>query len=169
MNGAARMYRKPGELSLILFGGNGQTPNTAASFGNVYTLNPSLYTDEDYGQVFPFYTTYFFLESEKAQALQLNLGRLMVSYTSMYCASVGNVSVTILCDRLDNPWPIVISRNPGLVPKFDVEMGGGYAQAQRMAFRIASSPITGTDNGFDLSKFVAWLKNSRMLVRGAAQ
>ena len=42
MAGAARMYRSPSQLSVCLFGG---------SFFNVYTLNPNMSTDDDYGVI----------------------------------------------------------------------------------------------------------------------
>jgi hypothetical protein len=168
-NGAARVYRQDGTLTLVLFGGNGQTPGAAAGFGNIYTLSPGLFTDQDYGQIFPYYTTYFFVDPEKAAALQLPVGRLMLSYMTMFISGLGTVTPTPLCDALTNPWTVNATRTLGAAPMFDLEVGGGYAQAQRMAFKIASVPVTGTDNSFQLSRFVAWFKAAKMPIRGAAQ
>lgn len=169
MNGMARMYRSANELTMIFFGGNALALGAAAGFGNIYSLNPAKYTDDDYGQINPYYITYFAPSGEEAQALQLDQGRKMLAYQSGFISALGNLNITILCDRLSNPWPIGITRQPGMTPNFDLEWSGAYAQAQRMATKIASSPITGTDNTFSISTLTSWFRKSRMLVRGASQ
>jgi len=70
MNGAALMYREAGTLSLVLGAGNGVTPGDGG-FGNVYTLNPDIYTDDDYGQVSSYYYTYGFVNRGAEQQLQV--------------------------------------------------------------------------------------------------
>ena len=68
MNGAALMYRSAGDLSLVLGAGNGQTPGIGG-FGNVYTLNPAKYTDDDYGLVSSYYFTYGYVNRGSEQQL----------------------------------------------------------------------------------------------------
>ena len=60
MNGAALMYRAPGQIQPVFFAGNGQPLGTANGFANVYTLNSAMLTDDDFGQINPYYLTYAF-------------------------------------------------------------------------------------------------------------
>ena len=169
LNGGARMYASPGgSLTSIFFGGNGFVPGTAVGFGNVYSLNPLLLTDDDYGQVAPYYTTCFFLDSEKAQALGVVAIRIMLAYLNAYITGTGKVTYTFLCDSLDNPWAITTSRTLTSTAKFDQEIGGGMAQGNRIAIRISTTPITGTDNGFNLQRIQGWWKAAKLKLRGAA-
>lgn len=170
MNGMARMYRNGASLTMVFFGGNGSAINSANGFGNIYTLNPTKYTDDDYGQINPYYVTYFLPSPEEEQALQLDAGRKMIAYITAYVSAISNLTIQILCDRLGNPWPLSVTRQPGMNPNFDLESGGGYAQAQRMALKIYPTPAAGqTDNTFGLSRVSVWFRKSRLSVRGAAQ
>ena len=169
MNNAARMYREDSEsLSMVLCGGNGSYPGAAPWYGNVYTLNPALLTDEDYGLIVPYYTTYFFLDPEKAQALQLRGGRILLAYLMAYVQGTGNLTATYYPDSLNNPWALTTTRllNGGY---FDREFGGGSCTGNRIAVKLGSSPITGTDNGFTLSRFTAFVKDAKLGIRGANQ
>lgn len=169
MNGVSRMYRQAGVLTAVFLGGNGHTPNTASGFGNIYTLNPQQLTDDDFGIVDGYWISSFIPTDDQNQALQLDSGRKMVAYATAFCSGVGNLTLTIYCDRLDNPWPLTCTRLLSVSPKFDLEFGGGYAQAQRVAFKIQPAPLAGqTDNAFNLSTFNAWFRKSRLMVRGAA-
>jgi len=168
INGAALMYRTAGVLSTVFFGGNGQSYGAAAGFGNVYTLNPAKYTDDDYGQIYPYYVTHAMPDSGAEVALQLDCGRKLLAYLSAMIPAVGQVTITVLCDNLSNPWPLSVTRTPGANPKFDLEWGGGNAQAQRMFFKISSSPLAGqTDNAFTLRKLTPWFKKAKLAIRGA--
>jgi hypothetical protein len=170
INGAALMYRGAGVLSTVLFGGNGRTYGAAAGYGNVYTLNPAQFTDDDYGQIYPYYVTHAMPDSGQEMALQLDSGRKMLAYFAAMISAVGQVTITAFCDNLSNSWPLTVTRTPGTNPKFDLEWSGGNAQAQRMFFKIASSPLAGqTDNAFTLRKLTSWFKKAKLLVRGAAQ
>jgi hypothetical protein len=52
---------QPGLERQMFFGGQ--------RFGNLYSLNAAKYTDDDYGQIFSYYTTYFFFNHDlEAQA-----------------------------------------------------------------------------------------------------
>ncbi|MGH9343305.1 MAG: hypothetical protein ACRD19_06035 [Terriglobia bacterium] len=170
MNGAARMYRAAGKLSTVFFAGNGQTPGVAAGHGNVYTLSAAKLTDDDYGQIGSYWTTYFFVNHEQEMMLQLGAHRKMLAYLMAFVSGVGTVTITPLCDTLGNPWPLTVTRPLAANPTFDMEWAGGSATAQRMAFQIASAPLAGqTDNSFNLDKLIAVLKPVKHLpVRGAA-
>jgi len=169
MNGAVRMYRSAGAaLTLVTLGGNGQAYGAAAGFGNVYELNPALLTDADYGLVQPYYTTYAFLDPEKAQALQLKGLRILMAYLRAYIQGTGNITASYYPDSLSNLWPLNTVR--ALTPVFfDREMGGGQCTGDRIFIKIASSPITGTDNGFVMTRLTAFIKDAKMTIRGAAK
>lgn len=169
INGAALMYRAPGKLSVVLFNGNGLVPGIAAGTGNIYTLDPALLTDDNYGQISPYYVTYPFVSNEQEVALKLGGGLKILAYFTAYMSGVGNITITPYCDTLTNNWPLVCSRVLSANPTFDLEWAGGSATAQRMFFKIASSPATGTDNSFNVGRIMAYLrKNARLGVRGSA-
>lgn len=164
----------PGVLEFVPFGGNGSFPGVAAGFGNVYTTPtdpsgaPILLTDDDYGQIFPYYTTYFFVNHEQEMALQLGAHRKMLSYFTALLNGTGNITIQALCNILTNAWPLSVTRALAAQAVSDTEWPGGSATAQRIAFKFASSPTTGTDNGFQLEKCVATLKPvTHLPVRGA--
>ena len=180
MNGAALMYRDPGKLETVFFGGNGRTPSTAAGYGNVYTLDSAKLTDDDYGQITPFYTTYFFLTREQESALSamdakgqrspIGGGRKMISYLTAYISGVGSIKLVYLCNTLTNQWPLTTTRTLSLNPTIDLEGGGGMAISNRIAIQFLSYPITGTDNAFQLQKVLVGLKGAQHLpIRGSAQ
>jgi hypothetical protein len=169
MNCAARMYRQPGQLTLVFGGGNGYTPGTVAGFGNCYTLNPALYTDDDFGQIFPYYTTYAFLDPEKAQALGLKGGRLLMAYVRAYCQGVGQATATYFPDSLENPWALATTRTLGSAFYADREFGGGMCTGERIFIKFSSSPITGTDNAFVITRVTAYIGNAKLLIGGRNQ
>ena len=170
MNGAARMYRNnTGTLTTVFFGGNGQTPGAAAGYGNVYTLNPAQLTDSDYGQISPYYVTFYGPDAEKAQALQLTALRKLLAYVTPYISGVGQVTYTVLCDSPSNPWPLTVTRTLTANPTFAHEFAGCQALGSKMALKIASSPITGTDNSFNLQWLNFYYRNAHLAIRGAAQ
>jgi hypothetical protein len=170
-NCAARMYRAAGALSLVLGGGNGLTPGSAAGYGNVYTLNPAKFTDDDFGQIYPYYTTYFFIDPEKAMALQLKGQRLLLAYLMAYIQpqpgdTNSQVTATYYPDDLTNPWPLSTTRV--LTPGFykDRQFGGGMCTGERIAIKISSSPIIGTDNSFVMSRLTAFLRDAKLIMSG---
>jgi hypothetical protein len=162
------MYRAAGKLSTVLFSGNGQAPG-AAGYGQVYTLNSAKYTDDDYGQINPYYVTYFAPDNDEEQALQLGGARKILVWVQAFIPGVGQVTVTPFCDALTNQWSVAGIRTLTAAPKFDLEWPGGQAQGQRIAVKFASSPIAGTDNGFNLQKAIFWLRMvAHLRVRGSA-
>jgi hypothetical protein len=170
-NYAARMYRAAGALSLVLGGGNGLTPGSADGYGNIYTLNPAKFTDDDFGQIYPYYTTYFFIDPERAMALQLKGQRLLLAYLMAYIQpqsgdTNSQVTATYYPDDLTNPWPLSTTRI--LTPGFykDRQFGGGMCTGERIAIKISSSPVTGTDNSFVMSRLTAFLKDAKLIMSG---
>jgi hypothetical protein len=154
MNSAAIMERSGGGLSPetenlqvpVFMGGNGQSPNFVPGFGNCYTL-ASQCSDDDYGQFFPYYTTYFFVNHALEAALGLGGQRKLLQFLQFVAqipeestTTTGHVIVTIFCNSLRNPWPIAFPRDLKHDQDFDIETPGGNAEAQRFAIQFAWFP-----------------------------
>ena len=166
-NGAALMYRDPESLSVVLFGGNGQPLGAANGTGNVYTLDPTLLTDDDYGQIYPYYTTFFMPSAEQEIQLQLGGTRKMLVFVSAFVSGVGHLTVTPLCNAIANAWSKTIAWPLPANPTYDMEWGGGQALGQRIALKLASSPAAGTDNSFTIQRLAAWMRRvAHLPVRG---
>ena len=178
MNGAALVYRQAGELTEVFFAGNGTAPggSSVGAYGNIYALNPDLLTDDDFGTIIPYYTTYAFPEPNTAQALQIGGGLKMVSYCYGLIAGTGKMTISIYYNLLNKLWTLsgggtgagqsITVMNPD--PNWDTEWGGAQATGKRFWFRFASSPNGGTDNGFELNNWVVAMKrNARMPIRGS--
>lgn len=166
MNAAALLYLDDTTIKLAFCAG---TPAAGGPYGNVYTLDATKLTDDDYGQVFPYYVGYFAPDAVEAQGLQLGSMRMQHVYTKAFISGVGVVTITPMVDTLANPWPLMIQRTLTTSPKFDVE-GPGTAVGDRIALKISTSPASGTDNGFVMSRMAYWLRvAAHMPVRGAAR
>ena len=169
VNGAALMFRSPGALVPVFFGGNGTTLGMLTGFGNVYTLDAAKFTDDDYGRVYPFYTTYFFVTHDQEEQLKLGAGRKLLAYLRAFVSGLGSMTITAYCDTLTNPWPADGVRTLAADPKFYLEWTGGNAQGDCIALKFASSPLTGTDNWFNLKKITATIRvDAHKPVRGSA-
>lgn len=173
INAAALMYRSAGVLSTIFAAGNGQTPGIAAGYGNVYSLNPNKYTDDDYGQIFSYYVTYFFVSREAEIALQLGAHRKMLAYLTAYVSGVGNVLITAFTNTLSNPWNLTCTRTLYADPLVDLEWPGAYVLGQRIAIKVQpqpANPEVSLDNYFNLQRLMcALVPAKKMPVRGAVQ
>ena len=143
MNGAALMFRQPGQVFVAFFSGNGQYPGLSPGFGNVYIACGAQQTDDDYGQIFPYYTTYFFPSHEQEQMYQLGSQRKQLQYFQFLVSGTGTMTVTALVNNLENPWPLSCVRTMGPNPDYDQEWPGASATGQRIAFKFASSPQGG--------------------------
>ncbi len=172
MNGAALMYREAGTLSLVLGGGNGATPG-ASGFGNVYTLNPSKYTDDDYGLVSSYYYTYGFVNRGAEQALQVGShqkGFLGVLATVTWPA--GTMLVQVAPNNPANIWPLSCERTVSQ-PNIDLQWGYGnmiIARGSRFFLKFSSVPLAEqTDNAYYLQMVTVALIPTRLKTRGAAQ
>lgn len=170
VNGAALMYRAAGAVQPVFFAGNSLYPNTSSAnaYGNVFTLNPAKLTDDSYGQIHPFYYTYFMLAPEVKQALQIG-SREMISYLKAQVSGVGNITVTAYPDLLSNPWSLTCVRTLATSPKFDLEWSGANCVGDNIAIGFVSAPATGTDNQLIIKSLVVWLRtNARLPIRGSA-
>ncbi len=173
MNGAARMYREAGELTPVFFAGNGSVfpPGfSGPGLGNVYSLDTSLHTDDDYGQIISWYTTCALPTHDQEVQLQLGSALKLLPYLTGYIAALGNLTITVYANNLSNPWPLVCLRQPGLNPNFDLEWTGGNCVAQRMFFKIQPSPLVEgeTDNYYNLNRLVPYFRKNRFQVRGSS-
>lgn len=169
MNGAALMFRADGELTPVFFGGNGQTPNLAVGYGNVYTLDPDLLTDDDYGIIVPWYTSYAFPGPEMAMALQIGGGLKMVAYSYGLISGTGTMTLSTRFNLLSKIWPITQAFTMAATPDNDTEWAGGQTTGKHFWSRFASTPLNGqTDNAFELNSWLMAIKrNARMPVRGS--
>lgn len=170
MNSAALMFREGGVLEPVFCGGNGLYPNTSGSsaFGNVYTLDPNLLTDDNYGLITPHYVSFAFPDPELAQGLGIGGGLKMVAYAYGLISGVGTMTLSIRYNLLSKIWPITQAFTMESVPDNDKEWAGGQATGKRFWFKFASTPTTGTDNEFELNNWVASIKkNARMPIRGS--
>ena len=137
--------------------GSGTDPNTGSGHGNIYWLNPSKYTDDDYGQVYPYYTTYFFINHEMEQALQVGLHRKLFKRYAAYITGIGSLSLTPYSDSLSNPYPTAPLWPLSTSQKYDIGDGLNVI-GERCAFKVASLPLSGqTDNSFNLQKLIITL------------
>ena len=169
MNSAAMLNRSAGSQSLTFLGGNGQTLGAAVSYGNVYTLSAAYLTDDDYGRIYPYYTSYFFVTQEDEQALGLGAHRKTLAYLTAQVSGVGTITITPYVNNLSNPWSFVCTRTLALNPNYDLEWAGGSVTGQRIAFKISVSPTSGTDNSLTIQKLVPILRAAaRLPLRGKA-
>lgn len=165
-----------GGKEFTLGGGNGHALGSGIGFGNVYTLDPTKFTDDDYGQIFSYYTTYFFVGHDKEIALRFGSHRKLAVYLAMYISGIGKIQVTPLIDRLGQSWRPTPFYDLSAEPNFDYEWGLNVL-GERIAFKIQPSPITdeedenytnGTDSAFQTGKMIVTMRQEPIaLVRGA--
>jgi hypothetical protein len=184
MNSAALMVRTPGKYQPVFMGGNGQQVGSRVGYGNVYTLNPAQYTDDDYGLIVPYYITAFLPGKDLEEATQLGGYRKLLIYVMTYCSGLGNLLVTPYVNNLQNAWPITATRALVAAPTDDIEFAGCSAQGNRIALKFASLPNApstppshrsgktdtppNTDNTFNLQRLTAFVRKHPLQVRGAA-
>lgn len=147
---------------------------TIPGIGNLYTLEPTKLTDDDYGRIYPHYVTYFMPSPEVAASAGM-ASRKMVAYLKSNISGTGIMTVTAYPDNLSNPWPLRCSRTLTPMPRFDLEWSGASCVGDRIAVKFESSPTpdgTGdaaTDNEFSLQGLSVWVRgNARLPVRGRA-
>ena len=171
MNGAALMYRAAGSLSLVLGAGNALTPGVGG-FGNVYTLNPAKYTDDDYGQVNSYYYTYGFVNRGAEQQLQVGSHQKGFFGVLATVTWVGTVLVQVAPNDPANIWPLSCERTVSQ-PNIDLQWGYGgmiIARGSRFFLKISAIPLSGqTDNAYNLQMVTVALIPTRLKTRGAAQ
>ena len=149
------MYRSGKSKPQMVFGGVNNTGGP-----NAYTLNSAKYSDDDFGQIFAYYTTYFFVSHDQEQAFQLGSHRKDYDYLTMFIPAIGTISATPLLCSLTNAQPATPNIAGTVTPGFDLEIGINVV-ASRCAFKIAAAPLTGqTDSYFSLQKLIVNMKRS---------
>jgi hypothetical protein len=162
------LARGNGVYQFCLGAGNGVTPGQLNGFGNVYFLDPAKLTDDDYGQIVPYWVSYLFPSHDQEQQLQLGSGLHTFCYSFYFATGVGQLIVTPLAGSLANPRPASAPRVLNLTQLNDIEIPLNVT-ASRTAFKIAVIPLQGkTDVQLSLSKMIICVrKNAMGTVRGA--
>lgn len=155
------MYRPGSAQPVMNFGG--VNPSGAP---NVYTLNTAKYTDDDFGIIPAYYTTYFFVSHEMEMVLQLGSHRKQYDYLAAFVEGIGTVAFTPYLASLSNPFGPTPNIVLSMAPLVDIETQlasetAGSPIASRCAFKIAATPLTGqTDSYFNLQKLVINMKKA---------
>lgn len=146
--------------------GNGQAVGSGSGFGNIYFLDSTKLTDDDFGAMNPYYVPYFFTNHEQEIALGLGAGRKRFcppgNPLSVRVLGVGTLTITPLVNELTNalPGPRPIALTSTL--NFDHERNFLVA-GERCSPKITIAPLAGqTDVQFILQKLVM-----RMSMEGA--
>lgn len=156
------LVRPNNAKELFLGGGSGSTVGGQA-FGNVYSLDPTKLTDDDYGQIAPYYYTYFWVDNDQAQALQLGSARRIYKHISADISGVGYVQITPFINSLLNPQPPI---SPRLLSQDTTVLNSSgndlewttSTRGQRVAFKIEVLPAPGSTNvQMKLQKLIVWL------------
>ncbi|HLW53762.1 MAG TPA: hypothetical protein VKW06_13060 [Candidatus Angelobacter sp.] len=141
------------------------------NFGNVYTFEATELTDDDYGQMFPLYTTYFFVNHDMEQQMQLGSKRKLFGGEggkplTAFITGVGKLVITPLVNILlpTNGWRLsrrfladgfTKAENPCLAP---ADLGAAmllfhfallFAQRARAAFCACSRRCFFVRDAFD--------------------
>jgi hypothetical protein len=171
MNGAALMYRVAGTLSLVLGAGNGAAPGVGG-FGNVYTLNPNKYTDDDYGRVNSYYYTYGFVNRGAEQQLQVGSHQKGFFGCLATVTWIGTMLVQVAPNDPANIWPLSCERT---VSNDNIDLQWGYggiiiARGSRFFLKFSAVPLPGeTDNAYNIQMVTCLIVPTRLKTRGAAQ
>jgi hypothetical protein len=141
-------------LSSVCFGGG------AGGNGNAYQLGAYFSTDDDYGQISPFYWTYGFVSREEEQQLGVGGFEKMYPFATAYVSGVGTMTLTPATESLANVWPAPPAWPLAIGPAADLQFGLNVEGA-RCFFKVASLPVSGqTDNGFLLQKLVVGIRSN---------
>lgn len=149
---------RPGNQRQLFFAGGVRNDS---AYGNVYSLDPSKLHDDDYGQIFPYYTTYAFTDHDQEQALGLGSDLHLYKKIHAFVAGLGLVTITPIVNSLYNFQPtlqpriLVADINSGTFLASDLEWTTVSLRGQRVFFRISVQPLPGAiDVQIRLQKFV---------------
>jgi len=155
-----------GGYTYIAGGGGG---GGGRAYGNLYSLDEQKFTDDDYGQMSPYYCTYFFVNHEQEQILGLGTDLKLVRKICAFIAGIGYVTITPLVDSLNNPLPATTPRilsadaNPANLVNQDLEWTVAV-RGERISFRIAVFPLPGTtDVQMRLQKIIPHMMKSAVI------
>src|SRR6185437_8273751 len=105
-------------------------------YGNVHYFDLAKLTDDDYGQIVPFYVSYFFVNHEAEMALGVGSHRKLYPYLTAFVSGVGNLVVTPYAASLTNSLPNLPSVTLVSSPGHDVEWPINVL-SERVAFKFA--------------------------------
>ena len=145
----------------------------AGAYGNLYYLNASKFTDDDFGVIGGGTGNYwasspFWNHDTEQQTPLLGLFRKIYVYLSMFVTGTGNIKITPLVDNLSNAWPSLplypLVTNLGFDYEWPLNVLGN-----RVFFRIQAVPLEGeTDAAFNLQHMVVAARQDKVFpVRGA--
>lgn len=153
MNCGEILCRGLNDYEFCVGAGTGTTPGNILGFGNVYTFDPTKLTDDDFGTIVPYYTTYFLPPGSK-----LGVHRHLASYLSSFITGVGSTSITPLVNTLANSFPSLPAYPLNLNQDHDYEWQMNVP-GERIALKIGSVPSgTSSDNGFTLQHLIMTIK-----------
>ena len=157
---SADILIRPGNEKEMTFAGGAKN---GAAYGNIYTLDPTKLTDDDYGQISPYYSTYFFVNHELEQVLQLGTGRKLMRKITAFITGVGYVSIIPFVNSLQNPLPATSVRalaadsDPSNLANQDLEWTTAI-RGNRICLRIQVEPLPGaTDVQLKIQKIIAYM------------
>lgn len=166
MNCAAILTRSDSKTEFCMGAGNGRALGAAAGFANVYRLDAAKYTDDDYGQIVPYYAPYFFVNHDQEQQLGVGSHRKLFAYLTAFLSGIGSMVITPYGDSLNNAWPSTPPIPMSETPTYDFSLGLNVL-ADRCTFKLQPVPITdaadpnytnGTDVAFDVGKLIISMK-----------
>lgn len=154
---SAEILVRPGNQREMCFAGGARN---GTAYANLYSLSRSKLTDDDYGKIVPYYTTYGFVNHEMEQMLGLGTGRKLVKKITASINGVGLVSIIPLVNSLQNPLAATTRRvlradsDPSNLQNQDLEWTLGV-RGERIFFRIQVDPLPGaTDVQLKVQKFI---------------
>lgn len=137
-------------LSLQVWFGN----NTGT--GKVYQLDPTNGTD-DGAAIQSQYWTFFFVNREMEQGLQVGSHRHLYTYLAAFTSGVGILSLTAVADSLTSTRTKALApRSLATNPSYDIEAGINFS-GDRVAFKFATDGQAGST--FFLSKLTVTMKS----------
>lgn len=143
-------------VQFVICGGNGEAPS-ATGIPQSYWFDDNKLTDDDFGQIVPYYVSYFFVNHEAEQQLQVGFHRKLFKRYSSYITGVGFFVLTPFANTLGNPWPAPPHWPLNADQFYDIGDGLNII-TERCAFKVASIPVPGqTDNAFNMGKLIITL------------
>lgn len=150
----AILARPDGVTEFCIGSGDGEALSSVDAVGNLYKFDPDKFTDDDLGQMAPYYTTYFFADEDGT----LGSHRKLAAYLSFFATGTGKMRITVYAGSLSNAvatLPLIpLSQNQN----YELEVGLNVL-AERIALKFAVEPQeNSTDVNFELSKIVLTMK-----------
>lgn len=142
------MYRDATSKPVMVFGGG-----NASNQAQAYILDGAKLSDDDFGRIPAYYTTFFFVSHEMEQQLQVGSHRHQYSLAQIFALCTGTLTVTPYAASLSNPFPAQSGIPNTMDQKYDVDWGINVVTT-RCAFKIEAVPSSGTDSYFSLQKMV---------------